>query len=315
MAGTGRLRRPGRTVLVGTLLCLVPLAVAGAPLPIEEVAPGIYVHRGHVADFAATNRGDIANLAFVVGDDGVLIVDAGGSEAVGRDWVATIESVTTRPIRWLVLTHVHPDHAFGMGAVVAAGARVIIGHARLARAMAERGPVYAAAMARLVGPAFEGSSMTPPTRTLRAGESLRLDLGGRTVEIRAWPTAHTDTDLTVLDPQTGTLLAGDLVFLERLPVLDGSLLGWLEVLEELAAMPVRRVVPGHGPASAPWPRALAPERRYLTALRQQVRALVQAGVPLAEAPARVPPPVGWRLVEPFHGRNVTAAYAELEWED
>ncbi len=312
------MRRGWRRALLVALLA-VSRAVAGAaaaPFTVEEVAPGVWVHRGAVADFAPDNRGDIANLAFVVGTRGVLVVDAGGSAAVGRDWVAAIRGVTDRPIRWLVLTHVHPDHVFGAGAVVAAGARVIVGHGRLARALAERGPVYAASMERLLGPeVFAGSEVPAPTRTVAPGERLRLDLGDRTVEIRGWPVAHTDTDLTVLDQATGTLLAGDLVFLDRLPVVDGSLLGWLRVLDELARLPATRVVPGHGPAVAPWPAALAAERRYLRDLRDAVRGLVREGVSLAEAPARIPPPSGWRLVDPDHGRNVTAAYAELEWEE
>ena len=92
------------------------------------------------------------------------------------------------------------------------------------------------------------------------------------LELRAWPTAHTDTDLTVLDTATGTLFAGDLLFMERIPVVDGSLLGWLRVMDELERLPAQRVVPGHGPPSAPWPEAAAPQRAYLEYLRDTLRA-------------------------------------------
>ena len=102
--------------------------------------------------------------------------------------------------------------------------------------------------------------MVPPT--ILVDGTTTLDLGSRTLTLRAWPVAHSDSDLTVLDEQTGTLFAGDLVFLGHTPVLDGSLRGWLDVIDELATLPAQRVVPGHGPVSE-WPAALADERRYL----------------------------------------------------
>ena len=102
--------------------------------------------------------------------------------------------------------------------------------------------------------------MVPPT--LLVDGTTKLDLGSRTLALRAWPAAHSDNDLTVLDEQTGTLFAGDLVFLGHMPVLDGSLRGWLRVIDELSTLPAQRVVPGHGPVSE-WPAALADQRRYL----------------------------------------------------
>ena len=147
-------------------------------------------------------------------------------------------------------------------------------------------------------------------------DALTIDLGGRVLELRAWPTAHTDTDLTVLDVATGTLFAGDLLFMERLPVVDGSLLGWLEVIDRLEALPARRVVPGHGPASAPWPSALAPQRAYLEYLRDRVRDELRRNRTLEQAVDEVPLPPGqsWRLVADNHPRNVTVSFTELEWD-
>ena len=105
-----------------------------------------------------------------------------------------------------------------------------------------------------------------------------LDLGGRRLRLTAWsPAAHTDCDLTVLDETTGVLFAGDLVFLQHVPVLDGSLTGWLSILPRLAQMPATIVVPGHGRLVAPWPQALEDERRYLTAVEQDTRRMIGAG--------------------------------------
>lgn len=295
------------------LLLLVPAGAAAAVLPLEEVAPGLYVHVGPHEDFTPENRGGIANLAFVVGREAVAVIDAGGSPAIGRDWLETVRGRTDRPVRWLILTHVHPDHVLGAGAFAEAGA-VIVGHERLAEALAARAPAYVANMRQLLGSIFEEPQLPAVGRSVAIGSPLTLDLGDRVLEVAAWPTAHTDTDLTVLDRASGTLLAGDLLFVERLPVVDGSLVGWIDAMSALERIPARRAVPGHGPAAVAWPQALAPQRAYLEGLKQAVRELVRRGTPLSNAVASVPAPTGWQLVEPNHGRNVTAAYVELEWE-
>ena len=144
---------------------------------------------------------------------------------------------------------------------------------------------------------------------------MRLDLGGRVLTLKTWRTAHSDSDLTVLDNASGTLFAGDMVFLRHVPVLDGSIRGWLAALDELAAIPAKRVVPGHGPM-ADWPAALADERRYLQRLAQDTRSLIAQGVPLARAveSAGASERLQWQLFEEYNARNATAAYSELEWE-
>ena len=119
----------------------------------------------------------------------------------------------------------------------------------------------------------------------------------------------------MLDETTQTLFAGDLVFLQHIPVVDGSLRGWLAAMNELSRIPARQVVPGHGPL-AEWPLALAGERRYLERLAQDCRALIASGASLAQAAATAglsEKPL-WELFEEYNARNATAAFAELEWE-
>jgi glyoxylase-like metal-dependent hydrolase (beta-lactamase superfamily II) len=155
--------------------------------------------------------------------------------------------------------------------------------------------------------------IVPPT--LLVSRTLTLDLGARPLLVRAWPAAHSDCDLTVFDEKSGTLFAGDLVFLTHTPVLDGSIRGWLGVIGELAALPAQRVVPGHGPVSG-WPAALADERRYLETLASDIRGLVARGEPIAAAArtAAVSERPRWELFDDFNARNATAAFSEIEWE-
>lgn len=305
-----------RALLAGlTGLAAVPSGPAGAreSLPVVEIAPGLFVHVGRHEDFEPGNRGGIANLAFVIGRDAVAMIDAGGSPAQARELLAAIRAHTDRPVRHLILTHHHPDHVMGAVVFHEVGAR-IFGHARLEGALADRFSSYRAAMERLLGSAMEGAELVPIAEVVAIGTSCEIDLGDRVLELRAWPTAHTDCDLTVLDPASGTLLAGDLLFMERIPVIDGSLRGWLRVMDDLARIPALRVVPGHGPASADWPAALEPQRHYLTALAVEVRRAIATGRSLSALLAAPPPAGDWLLSSDNHPRNITAAYKELEWE-
>jgi quinoprotein relay system zinc metallohydrolase 2 len=306
----GRARR-----FIGALLAAAAVSVqAVAPLPVTEAAPGVYLFQGEVAEPDARNQGAVSNLGFIVGSQCVAVVDTGGSPAVGAALRASIRGKTRLPICYVINTHVHPDHLFGNQAFVD-DQPVFIGHARLPAALAARGRHYVAAAERLMGAAGQGLQVVPPSRTVQ-GEEV-IDLGGRTLRLRAWPTAHTDNDLTVLDETSGTLFAGDLLFVDHMPVVDGKIIGWIRLTETLASMAVRRVVPGHGDVGTAWRDALAKQGNYLRALVDQTRVALKAGRTLAQAVEQVgqAEAAHWALSESFHRRNVTATFAELEWED
>ena len=302
-----------RYLAVAVCLVLCVAARAGELLPLQEVAEGVHVHVGPHEDATPRNLGAVGNAGVVIGAHSVAVIDTGGSPEFGRRLRASIEALTDLPIAWVVHTHAHPDHVFG-STVFDDGTATFIGHRKLGRALAVRGPFYLDAFERLVGDAFEGARIIAPS--VEVSDEARIDLGDRELVLTAWRTAHTDNDLTVLDLRTGTLFAGDLVFIDRLPVVDGSLKGWMEVISELRRVPAARVVPGHGPASAAWPEALDAQERYLQALLRDVRREVAAGSRIETAIERVAPEERGRWIgfDLNHPRNVTASFTELEWE-
>ena len=303
-----------RAVLFGLCGCGVTPRLARAATPAlstTEIAPGVHVRHGLTQDATADNGDAIANLGFVIGGAAVAVLDPGGCLSDGAALRTRIAAVTDKPVRYVVLSHVHPDHVFGAAAFLP-DAPSFVGHASLPQALRARGEFYRAGLAAMLGPDAAGSVVMPDRLVT---DIDHIDLGDRLLELRAHQVAHTDCDLSVHDISTGTWFAGDLLFVDRVASLDGSLRGWIAELEAARARPASAVVPGHGPVQAAWPDAAVPLLRYLTALRRDVAALIARGGRIEDAPDTVREERSrWALFDDYHGRNATEAYKELEWE-
>jgi quinoprotein relay system zinc metallohydrolase 2 len=302
-------------VAAATCLLMPVLASASADFTLEELAPGVFVHRGQPLPVDAPGHDDIANIGFVAGSRCIAVLDTGGSTRIGRALLAAIRARTTLPVCYVINTHVHFDHVLGNAAFASEHAQ-FVGHELLPAALLRSRDLFMREHAQDLDAPAGPQQIIGPQRLVSVGQQADLDLGARHLILRAWPPAHTDCDLTVYDSASGTLWTGDLLFVKRTPALDGSLKGWLAATSALGAMQVRHVVPGHGSVGSDLTALLTPQRQYLQWLLEQVRSDIAAGRSLQEALKEPAPSLArsWLLWEATQPRNVARAYQELEWE-
>lgn len=301
---------------VATLFFLLNFSIAHAEkLSLEQLSEGVYVHHGVHEDIAEGYHADICNISFIVGSKGIAVIDTGGNLKIGQALRSAIREVSSLPILYVINTHVHPDHIFGNAAFIQ-DKPSFVGHVKLPDAMERRRENYMRINQQWLGNDFAGSEMVKPNVLVK--DSLKLDLGDRTLILTAYPTAHTNTDLTVFDSKSSTLWTGDLLFVERIPSIDGDIKGWLNVINELKMSEAQNAVPGHSDSLKDfnWKAQLNNEERYLWTLLNDVRASIKKGEVMEKAmdTAAASERSYWKLFDIINRRNVNTVYPALEWE-
>ena len=303
-------------ILSWTSLLTGPLPSIGseivAPPPtLLRLAPGVYAALGD------TGRGSEGrpNAGFVVTDSGVVVIDAMASPRQAEALVQVIRSVTPRPIKWLVLTHHHPDHHFGAVVFRRLGAKVIAHPDR--RVLASEGGEDAliADWVRVVGlDAMRGFEFADvPDHPVTGTDTLRL--GGRTLIIAHPGAAHSAGDLMVWLPNERILFAGDVLVEDGVTmVVDGSSGRLLRALAIIDSLHPRGTVPGHGAIPARSAALVAQTRDYITGLRSSMRSAIEQGTPMVRAMASLPPADVTRPVSLNSRRRRNAVRVYLEEE-
>ena len=280
---------------------------------LTEVSEGIYVHQGKHVDLDHADHDDIANIGFIIGDKCIAVIDTGGSLAVGLALKNAIKGKSPLPVCYVINTHIHFDHVLGNLAFTEYGAE-FVGHENLALEMEQNRSFFLSEFAGNLGENPSESSIIGPDITV--SDKLHLDLGNRVLTLVAHPPSHTYTDLSVFDNETGTLWLSDLLFIDRIPVFDASLRGWLKTMDTLKSQQANHVIPGHGRINLPWPDAANAQDSYLNMLLSETRKEIDKGTFMEEVLEIVgnTEKTGWLLHEQNHGRNVSRAFLELEWE-
>ena len=214
------------------LLLISFFATKSFSFSVEEVADKIYVHFGFQEDANNINKGDISNIGFIVGDKSILVIDTGGTPSIGEALYKKINDISCLPISYVVITHSHPDHYFGTN-VFTNESIDIIGHSKLQRSLDANFEFYKnLQLVNTRDQSVKDFNNFKITKFVNVNKNLTVDLGNRIVEIKAWPSGHTDNDLSIFDKNTKTLWTEN-IFIRRTPSIRASVKGWKKNLEEI----------------------------------------------------------------------------------
>jgi glyoxylase-like metal-dependent hydrolase (beta-lactamase superfamily II) len=274
--------------LLAALAALAAFGVTAQTLRPQamQVAPDVYMVQGAAALGSSANRNFISNAGFVVTPEGVVVVDALGAPVLARELLAEIRRITPLPVRYVIVTHYHADHVYGLQEFTAAGATVIAHRAGRDYLNSQTAELRLVASRDELAPAVdEDTRLIAADRWIDAPTTLQL--GGIDFVLQPAGPAHTPDDLVVWVPQRKLLFAGDLVFRGRIPFVGQADSGqWIAALDKLLAFEPALIVPGHGPPSASARADLELTRDYLVFLRQSMGEAARNMDPFEEAYAR-----------------------------
>ncbi|KQP08932.1 quinoprotein relay system zinc metallohydrolase 1 [Pseudorhodoferax sp. Leaf265] len=286
-----------RSVGLGLLLFGTAAFARDFPQP-QRVADGVYVLEGAREHFSRANGGDIANTGFIGTPAGTVVIDTGASLRYGQAQRAAVRAATGHDVVQVYITHAHPDHFLGNQAYADVPVQAL---PATAERIAQGGDQLAQNLYLLVGSAMAGTAVQAPG-ALATPTPDAVAFGGRRLQLIALQ-GHSSADLAVFDEATGSLFAGDLVFFERAPTTaDADLPAWLDALDRLARLPVRVLVPGHGPVVR-GPEAIAQTRDYLLWVQRTLREAAAQGLDMNEV---------MRLQAPERLRRL--AVLQAEWQ-
>lgn len=273
----------------------------------QRIAEDTWVLIGRTEDITRANGGNIANAAFVVTSEGVVVIDSGPSRRYGEQMKAAIARLTDRPVVRVFNTHHHPDHFLGNQAFT--GVPLVALPATQA-GMRDEGGAFADNMYRMAGDWLSGTEARVANMPAMAG---RMNIGGHEFELVALE-GHTAGDLVIVDRTTGVLFAGDLVFLDRAPTTPhASISRWEAALDTLSKLGVKQTVPGHGPVHGDQ-RGVAQTRDWLRWLDDTLAHSAAHGLDMAEV-MRLPLPerfAGMPLARSEFERSVAHLYGRYE---
>jgi glyoxylase-like metal-dependent hydrolase (beta-lactamase superfamily II) len=290
------------------------------PLPVHQIAPNTYMFFGNIAQVDESNRGANGNAGFVITSEGVVVIDALGTPRLGQRLISTIASITDKPITHLIITHNHPDHAYGAIAFRRLGGVTVISHEGVLDYIGSQTSAASIQYRRELMPDdMSGFEMVRPD-VLIGGErfsSRTISSGDQSFVIYNTGKHHSYGDLVVHQLDNNIVWISDLAFNQRTTFMgDGNSKQIIEGQEWLLSRFANAtlMVPGHGSAQTrPFPM-VEMTRSYVMRLRETMAQAVENGIGMQEAIDQADFP-DWhdsRLYEENHRRNAHFVYREME---
>lgn len=282
-----------------------PLSYTLAP---QKIADRVWLIAGAQEAITFENGGAIANIVIMDSTDGAIVIDTGPSRRFGEALAALALSLTGKPIARVYITHFHPDHALGSQGfdanLIAAPEGVITG-------LKEMGNAFSDAMYYIARDWMRGTEIVLPTISI--AKPGVVDIGGRRLHLMPL-SGHTSSDLAVFDETSGTLVTGDLAFLDRAPTTPHADFGaWRQSLSKLNEVSASTIVPGHGPAEASQ-RAVLQTKGWLDDVESIISEKFEQGLDITEA-MNIPLPDNLKrlkLARYEFSRTVMHLYPKLE---
>ena len=211
-----------------------------------EVSKNIYVFMGDNNDVNPKNGGAISNTAFIIGTKSILVIDAGPSYLYGSKVIEIIKSYSSLPIRYLVVTHHHPDHSFGLSRFIENDTKIIMAQSEINRYI-KYGNRLLKQLKNIIGEDWFVDTKIVAFKNKNIKFPINVNLGGREIIIELYDQGHSEGDLIVKDILSKTIFVGDLVFNERAPTIPhANINNWNKYISTIMDSNWNYLVPGHG---------------------------------------------------------------------
>ena len=301
-------------MLIAMSLLVVGQVRANPPLEVQRVTDDVYAIVGELGNRSPENLGNNATFAFVVTDEGVVLVDSGGTAAGAAAIDAAIDTVTDQPVVKVINSGGQDHRWLGNSYFKEQGVEIIASENAVIDQQA-RSENQLMLLANLVGE--QGSASTKPVVAETTFESeFRFELGGKSFEIYHKGQAHTPGDSYIWLPQEKVMLTGDIVYIDRMLGVgsQSNSQSWLSVYDSMAAHNPEHLVPGHGPATS-LEKANQDTYSYLVFLRESVGAFMDDGGEMTGIGSVDQSEFSYLLnFDSISGRNAQQVYSEMEWE-